>query len=314
MAALTILALSETSTRSWKKNMTKIDNDLEVFLRPLSEDEFATLEKSCLSEGIRDKIVVWDEEDTLIDGHHRFKIASKHSLEFEEQRLSFPDKTAVYRWMLNNQSGRRNYTRKELTEIAVKLTKMGLDQVTAAKTTGVSRSTVQRGVQRDALVDSLPDDVKVKVRGINASLESVEALTKLPEDAQVAAVEIATEKCVPLPQAIEAATTDQPVSEELPFMETAKSWPAVFSHLRDVRSWVNETMVLEGGELLSDRAPKVVGMLSDIANMLKSAKPHALCPYCKGAADDMVDSCRACHGRGWVQRSVYDSAPDEKKQ
>lgn len=49
---------------------------------------------------------------------------------------------------------------------------------------------------------------------------------------------------------------------------------------------------------------------ADIINAfsrLRAIRPHAICPYCSG------DGCKACHGRGWVCRLVYETAPGEMK-
>lgn len=56
----------------------KIDDDFKNLIPPLKEDEFSKLEKGILQDGIRDKLIVWNE--TIIDGHNRYAIAKKHDL------------------------------------------------------------------------------------------------------------------------------------------------------------------------------------------------------------------------------------------
>ena len=69
---------------------------------------------------------------------------------------------------------------------------------------------------------------------------------------------------------------------------------------------------------LMDKKDPVIGLMNlpafgaDIKNLrsnLKAALPYALCPYCGGGKDD----CKACKGRGFVGKIVYDAAPKELK-
>lgn len=87
-------------------NGIKIDDDFKNLMPPLSPDEFKRLEESILKDGIRDKLIVWDEY--LVDGHNRLNIAKKHNLKYEIERMDFVSKEDAINWMLNNQLGRRN--------------------------------------------------------------------------------------------------------------------------------------------------------------------------------------------------------------
>lgn len=57
-----------------------INEELRAYIDPLNEDEFADLERSLLSEGCRDTLILWG--DILVDGHNRYRICQKHSLPF----------------------------------------------------------------------------------------------------------------------------------------------------------------------------------------------------------------------------------------
>src|SRR6516162_7749452 len=57
-----------------------------------------------------DALVVWQEEQTLLDGHHRHAICEQHSLDYRIQELSLPDLEAAKAWTIANQLGRRNLT------------------------------------------------------------------------------------------------------------------------------------------------------------------------------------------------------------
>lgn len=88
--------------------MLKIDQDLKDLIPPLSSDEYATLEKSILDEGCRDKIITWN--DTIVDGHNRYEICTKHNLPYSTEDRDFESTDSVKVWMIDNQKGRRNLT------------------------------------------------------------------------------------------------------------------------------------------------------------------------------------------------------------
>ena len=85
--------------------------------------------ESCVRDGIRDPLVVWDQEngnDILIDGHNRFRISVNHPgiLDFKIKRMSFPDRESVKQWIILNQFGRRNLSAYERSVLALKLKPM----------------------------------------------------------------------------------------------------------------------------------------------------------------------------------------------
>ena len=88
--------------------MLKIDQELKDLIPPLSSDEYATLEKSILDEGCRDKIITWN--DIIVDGHNRYEICTKHNLPCATEDRDFESKENVKVWMIDNQKGRRNLT------------------------------------------------------------------------------------------------------------------------------------------------------------------------------------------------------------
>lgn len=97
-----------------KKNLTILE-EFKFLIPPLTPDEFYKLELSILAEGCRDPLVVWDkdveeEEWILIDGHNRYQICQKHSLQYQVLRLKFDDAESVANWIVNNQLGKRNAT------------------------------------------------------------------------------------------------------------------------------------------------------------------------------------------------------------
>lgn len=87
-----------------------IDPEFRDKIPPLSDDEFQKLEQNILEDGeVREPLVVW--HNTIIDGHHRWKIIQKHGLtNYKIKQMKFADKWAAIVWMCRNQLGRRNLT------------------------------------------------------------------------------------------------------------------------------------------------------------------------------------------------------------
>ncbi|WP_454690435.1 DUF6026 family protein [Achromobacter aloeverae] len=84
-----------------------INEDLRAYIDPLTEDEYAALERSLLAEGCRDALVLWG--DVLVDGHNRYEICRKHGIPFDTvQNSRFQSLEDVHLWMIDNQLGRRS--------------------------------------------------------------------------------------------------------------------------------------------------------------------------------------------------------------
>lgn len=92
-----------------------IEPEFRDKIPPLSADEFSKLEENILADGeVREPLVVW--HNTIIDGHHRWKIVQKHpEIPYKVKQMDFPDKWAAIVWMCRNQLGRRNITDEQKT-------------------------------------------------------------------------------------------------------------------------------------------------------------------------------------------------------
>jgi len=95
----------------------RIDETIRRVLMPLRDDERALLEQSVLVEGIRDPLVVWRRggELILLDGHHRYELATQHGLDFSVVEMEFDDESHAVQWVLCNQLARRNLSDEQRT-------------------------------------------------------------------------------------------------------------------------------------------------------------------------------------------------------
>ena len=94
--------------------MITINPELQSLIPPLTAEEYAQLEANILADGCKDALVVWQERQTLLDGHHRYEICERHALQHDITELSLPDFESAKAWMIANQLGRRNLTPEQM--------------------------------------------------------------------------------------------------------------------------------------------------------------------------------------------------------
>ena len=87
-----------------------IDPKFRDLLRPLTPEEFDSLQIQCLHEGIRDAITVWCKGNVILDGHNRYAIAKEHGLDFKISTLYMDTREECENWIDENQLSRRNET------------------------------------------------------------------------------------------------------------------------------------------------------------------------------------------------------------
>lgn len=84
-----------------------VNEELKAYIDPLTPEEYESLERSILTEGCRDALVLWGE--LLIDGHNRYAICQAHGLPFRTmQSTLFKSMDDVHLWMIDQHLGRRS--------------------------------------------------------------------------------------------------------------------------------------------------------------------------------------------------------------
>lgn len=86
----------------------KINDKFKNLIPELTKEELEQLEENILKDGIREPLVVWNE--TIIDGHNRYKICMKHNIIYETVEKQFASEEEAIDWIIDNQLGRRNLT------------------------------------------------------------------------------------------------------------------------------------------------------------------------------------------------------------
>ena len=105
----------------------RIDPEFKALIPPLSQEEYNQLEQNILAfKRCRDAIVVWD--NTIVDGHNRFRICAEHGVPFEIKEIEFESRDEAKLWILQNQLGRRNLTDAMRIELAMSKTELLREQ------------------------------------------------------------------------------------------------------------------------------------------------------------------------------------------
>lgn len=151
----------------------KIESEFQDLIPTISKEEYSLLEQSIKSEGCRDPLVVWSENNILLDGHNRYQICLIHKLPYKITKKSFPSADKAKAWMLLNQLARRNlspsvmsalrgclYNLQKMTKAEAGASKGQNDTCSntaekIARQTGVSEATIKRDGKFAESIDKL---------------------------------------------------------------------------------------------------------------------------------------------------------------
>lgn len=102
--------MSDLSTIVDAGQGVRIDPEFHALIPPLDEAEREQLETNILAEGCRHALVCWRDSDllTLVDGHNRYEICTRHKIAYEIEERVFESREDVIAWIVDNQLGRRN--------------------------------------------------------------------------------------------------------------------------------------------------------------------------------------------------------------
>lgn len=92
-----------------------IDEEFRSLIPPLTAEERAGLEENLLRDGCLDPLVVWREQQILLDGHHRKEICDQYGIDYAVREISLPDREAAADWIDAHQLGRRNLTSEQMS-------------------------------------------------------------------------------------------------------------------------------------------------------------------------------------------------------
>ena len=246
----------------------KIDEEFRDHIFRLDDQEYKGLEQSIIQEGCRDPLVVWKEEDILLDGHNRFEICNRHKLDYKIKVISLTGRSEALNWIDSNQVSRRNLTPDMLSVLRGRLYNrlktsghgsgsagQNDPQNTAEKIAeqfGVSPATVKRDAAFALEVEASP--------GLKEALNSRESISKVRKALRT--VELAEErqkmaekgKDLTLPEKCRIEVGDirtYVTAEQFDFIITDPPYPKEYLDLYEVLADKAQAWLKPGGLLIA---------------------------------------------------------------
>ena len=105
-----------------------IDPEFQKVFAAKEAEQYEELKESIRNDGVRDRLIVWDEMNILLDGHTRHQIYEELRKELGEEfrikppkiiMMSFANRDDAKMWMIHNQIMRRNLTTFQRVEAAL---------------------------------------------------------------------------------------------------------------------------------------------------------------------------------------------------
>lgn len=266
----------------------KINESFKNLLRPLTEEEKKALTASILSAGkIINPIIVFQGTDEIVDGYHRYDIASTYQLPFQVEEMEFESEAEAMKWIYKNQAGRRNMTEAALSEVRALISKMfatGQSVTSVAKELGISKPTASRELTRHEIGENSQDHETVR----DLPVKKIQELARLPKEEQAKIVQELRKNPGKTVAQVRIKNTD------------VTKWNAkIKSFLGEITSRFYQGTFPDCEYLSEDARSNVISS----AEMLHAAVddctivPCVRCSKVKG-------ECKACGGRKFITKSL----------
>jgi len=209
----------------------QIDEEFQSLIPPLALDELNTLKESISVDGCRDKLIIWKDHNTLLDGHHRYQICRELERPFEKREIELHSRDDAKVWILKNQRGRRNLNESQRAMLALKLeaTYSQLAKENAGTRTDLDQSLAQGEGGRSA--EKAAKDMGISHQTVTyakkVAEKGVPELVKMVEHGNVAVS--AAAKVASQPNGIQSQIVERVRSE----IEQGKK-PKIISLLREI--------------------------------------------------------------------------------
>ena len=190
----------------------KIDVEFQSLIPPLTYEEKKMLEESILSEGCRDAIVVWN--DTIIDGHNRYEICTKHGIPFETVSREFEDRNDVIEWIIKNQFGRRNLPMHERARLALRLKPVIAEKAREKQHSGINQYT--NSLPQNSAKPSIPIETRDEIaKAAGVSHDTIAKVEKIEEAAPAPVVQASRKGDISVNAAYQVTKMMQEEQEEI---------------------------------------------------------------------------------------------------
>lgn len=244
----------------------RIDREFLELLPIMDEKEDMQLEAMLIEEGgARDPIIVWADENIVVEGHRRSRMCQKHGLPYRVEYKEFADREAVKMWMIRHQlHGRRNLTDFERSYFIGK--EYLVDESQTAGTVAKKNKVSKRKVFRDATFAKAVDKHEKETPGAAKRIlqgEAGKSMTKIIKTAPALC-----KRCTRV-----GAVKDCANCELVRIARAAKKLPAkdLFDEPEIRKKIKEETPPKDAWQELLDTVTKLSGLLTA---RMKQTGPH----------------------------------------
>lgn len=231
-----------------------VNEALKAYIDPLTAEEHASLERSLLTEGCRDALVLWG--DVLVDGHNRYGICQKHGLPFQtRQSTQFQTLEDVHLWMIDQHLGRRSVSDFQRGVLALRKREILAErrlQAASAMVDAPQPANPQEGGVASAASEALKsrEDIAKAARLSSSQVVMIEKIRKQAAPEVVAAV-----KSGAISINAAAAVATLPAEEQVAAATAGKDQlKKAAKRVREARRTAREEQVLPVSEEVLDAA------------------------------------------------------------
>lgn len=295
-----------------------VDPEFESLCPPLAPLEYTQLEQNLIAEGCRDPIIVWANHDnTILDGHNRYKLCSENQIAFKVKALAFESRDEAKQWMIRNQLGRRNLTAEQASHLrgmiynSRKKASGGQDgnknhagrgdenrhlvktRDAVAAELKVGASTIGKDARFARAVETIADNCghearkAILGREVKATRQDVEAVAKLPPEEQKMIVGKVMNG--------ESKTLGGALNPE------PKPATGIAEAVKQIRSAMRMVKGLDKNDTVFINVTAIQKHLQSAAQMLADGNPSEVCPRCLG------EKCQSCNFCGRVPENLFES-------
>lgn len=291
----------------------------ELFPR-MNAEEFDSLKADIKNNGVREPITVLNDgkQGWLIDGKNRLKACESLGIECPQQE--WKGSGSVVAWAVSKNLRRRHLSASERAVIAQDMLPLIRKETEAREKRGKGndgsggrgKKTLAHSCAR--VSDGKAASVAAKSTGVSSrSVEKAQTVAKA-DPAKLDEIRKGTKTVSAAYREVQAAKPKPaPTDGEGRAVDDEKLWPIFQSvELNEVMRMIQATRAK-----LKELGDSPIGTflpLTDIdthldaaRNGVKFAKPYAPCPACK-------HGCKACKGKRWVPKLVFESFPEELRK
>jgi phage N-6-adenine-methyltransferase len=243
-----------------------VDEEFRSLIPPLTDEERAGLEENLLRDGCLEPLIVWAEQQILLDGHNRKDICDRFGIDYEVREISLPDREAAADWIDAHQLGRRNLTPEQMSLLrGRRYNRLKKTKAEAGAKGGASKD------QNDTCLPDSTSERLAKEHGVSAPTikrdgQYAEAVDKLGVQQEAAAGLLPVSR----QEVVQAAKSlgDAPTPEQVEQARQAVTKPHVANNSGDnewytPEDYIRRAVAVMGGIDLdpasSDEANRVVG-------------------------------------------------------